>query len=211
MSFSWFRRGDPALPGAARSAGRSELDRLRAEVAERDEDKKIALEALRVLKPGVEPKILCGLILDACQGSFGISTFYLALVEYSQDRLTFPFYSEGGKARNITPRVFSRFGGLTTRVLAERGPLYFPEKRLQDDAGAVYTDAERITGLIPESWYGLPLGVGPGWPEPPFGVLSFQSFSPEAFSRSRREVFDMLGAALALALRTDPARPLRFE
>ena len=192
----------------ARLGAPPELLRLRAEVRERDEGRRLALDLLRTLKPGLEPRVLAESIRNGCESALGLATFYLALVDYGRDRLFFPLYCEGGKARTIAARVFSEFGGLTTRVLTEKTALYFPEKRLQDDAGAAYTDAERITGLIPETWYGVPLGVGPGWPARPFGVLSFQAFAKDAFSPVRREVMDAVGAALALALKTDPGRPL---
>ena len=211
MAFAWHKRHDAVPPKADGSAAPSELERLRAEVRERDEDRRLALEVLRILKPGLEPKILAESIRSACEGPLGLATYYMALVDHGRDQLSFPLYCEGGKARVVAPRVFSEFGGLTTRVLVEKQPLYFPEKRLQDDAGVAYTDAERITGLIPETWFGLPLGAGPGWPDLPFGVLSFQAFPKDAFSPARREIMGAIGAALALALKTDPGRILSLD
>ena len=206
---SWFKRRGAPPPSPAEPPGApSEFDLMRAEVRERDEDRRLVLQILKTLKPGLEPRAMAESIRSGCESALGLATFYLALVDYEQDRLSFPLYCEGGKARTVAVRVFSEFGGLTTRVLTERQPLYFPEKRMQDVAGAAYTDAERITGLIPETWYGIPLGVGSGWPGRPFGVLSFQAFPKDAFSPSRRGVMDALATALALAIKTDPARAL---
>ncbi|HTL98221.1 MAG TPA: hypothetical protein VL181_05395 [Holophagaceae bacterium] len=210
MGFDWFKRRDAVLPDRERPGEPSQIERLRAEVRERDQDRRLALEVLGILKPSLEPRVLAESIRNACEGPLGLATFYMAIVDYGRDQLSFPLYCEGGKARMVAPRVFSEFGGLTTRVLVEKRSLYFAEKSLQDDAGAAYTDAERITGLIPESWYGLPLGAGPGWPGRPFGVLSFQAFAKDAFSPARREIMDAIGAALALALKTDPERTLRL-
>ena len=206
MALDWFKRRGSPSPEGAPAAEPSEFDRIRGEVRERDEDRRLVLEILKTLKPGLEPRAMAESIRSGCESVLGLATFYLALVDYERDRLSFPLYCEGGKARTVAVRVFSEFGGLTTRVLTERTPLYFAEKGQQDEAGAAYTDAERITGLIPETWYGIPLGVGPGWPDPPFGVLSFQAFAKDAFSPSRREIMDGLAVALALALKTDPAR-----
>ena len=211
MALAWFKRQEAAPPGAERPAEPSEIERLRAVVRERDEDRRLALEVLGILNPGIEPRVVAESIRNTCEGRLGLATYYLALVDYERDQLAFPLYCEGGKARSVAVRVFSEFGGLTTRVLVEKRPLYFPEKRMQDEAGAAYTEAERITGLIPETWYGLPLGVGPGWPGRPFGVLSFQAFPKDAFSPARREIMDAIGAALALALKTDPGRALRLD
>ncbi len=208
MFFGWFKRPERALMAPASPQAPSELARLEAALKERDADRNLTLEILATLKPGLEPKALAESIRSRCEACMGLATFYLALVDYEHDTLDFPLYCEGGKARIVATRVFSEFGGLTTRVLRTKEPLYFPELRLQEEAGVAFTDAERITGLIPESWYGVPLGVGAGWPERPFGVLSFQSFPKDAFSASRREVMETVGAALALALKTDPGRPL---
>ena len=216
MAFGWFKRQEPAPPaGQAQGPGLSGaydgLDRFRAEARERDEDRRLSLEILRHLKPGREPKAMAEDLMNVCIGPFGLSTFYLALVDYETDRLTFPLYHEGGKLRVVAARVYSKFSGLTTRILQERRAFYFPTKELQEEAGVAYTDAERMTGLIPESWFGLPLGAGPGWPGPPFGVLSFQAFAPEAFSPARREIMDAFGAALALAVKADPSKRLSLD
>lgn len=211
MIFGWFKRQAPPPPQLPGEATLSELAALEAMLRERDEDRRLTLEILDTLKPGLEPRAMAESIRSGCESALGLATFYLALVDYEQDKLDFPLYCEGGKARVVATRVFSDFGGLTTRVLLGRQPLYYPNLHLQKEAGAAFTEAERITGLIPESWFGIPLGVGPGWPDRPFGVLSFQSFPKDAFSPSRREIMATLGAALALAIRADPARRLRVE
>lgn len=217
MAFGWFKRQEPprdaAAPQAPRVSGAHSgmfegLDRLRAEARERDDDRRLALAVLRLLKPGREPKALAEALMGACQEPFGLATFYLAMVDYEADRLTFPLYLEGGKSRVVAPRVFSQFNGLTTRILQERRAFYFPTKASQEEAGVSYTDAERMTGLIPETWFGVPLGAGPGWPDPPFGVLSFQAFPQDAFSPTRQEIMAAFGMALALALKADPAKKL---
>ena len=220
MAFGWFKRQAPP-PSAAPAGGPSgaysgahsgaytNLDRLRAEVKQRDEDRRLTLEILRLLKPGRAPKAMAEEIMDACRGPFGLTTFYLALVDYDADRLTFPLYYEGGKSRVVAPRVYSQFNGLTRRILMEGRSAYFPTKALQEEAGVSYTEAERLTGLIPESWFGVPLGAGPGWPDRPFGALSFQSFTQDAFPPARRQIMEALGGALALALKADPSKRLR--
>ncbi|MBS1766120.1 MAG: hypothetical protein JST05_01765 [Acidobacteria bacterium] len=219
MGFGWFKRSEaaghasvPREPRASgpHSAAREGADRLRAEAQERDEDRRLALEILRGFQPGLDLKALAESLLNACREPFELATFYLALVDHEADRLTFPLYLEGGKRRVVAPRSFSQFSGLTTRIIQERRAFYFPTKALQEEAGVAYTDAERMTGLIPESWFGVPLGVGPGWPDPPFGVLAFQAFAQDAFSPARREIMTAFGAALALAARTDPARKLNL-
>ncbi|HJW08231.1 MAG TPA: GAF domain-containing protein [Holophagaceae bacterium] len=187
------------------------LEALRAQIRERDEDRSLLLEATRRLKPGGDPKAAAETLFELCRGPFELCTYYLALVDYGRDRMTFPFYFEGGKHRNSRPAVYSEHRGLTGRALESREALYYLSKETQEAHGVVYSEAERITGLIPQTWYGVPLGIGEGWEELPFGLVSFQSFQKDAFSETRRALMDALGAALALALKSDPAKALVFS
>ncbi|HJU84559.1 MAG TPA: hypothetical protein VJ600_10140 [Holophagaceae bacterium] len=182
------------------------LEQLRAQVRERDEDRSLLLETLKALKPGQDPKVMGENLFELCRRPFDLCTYYLALVDYRKDLMSFPFYFEGGKPRNSRPATYSTHGGLTVEAMTNRRPLYFLTQESQEEHGVVYSEAERITGLIPQTWYGVPLGIGPGWEERPFGLVSFQSFQKDAFSESRRALMDALGAALALALKTDRDR-----
>jgi hypothetical protein len=63
-------------------------------------------------------------------------------------------------------------------------------------AGSLLTAAEQATGLIPHSWYGVPLG----WGSRPDGLVSFQSFQTDAFSEGRRRVMNALVAVLSTCM-----------
>lgn len=219
MALGWFKRQEPTKAtepmgnsgpaSGGHSGAHGFLDILHEEVRQRDEDRRLFLEILQRLKPGLAPKAMAEDILGACREPFGLTTFYLAMVDYDTDRLTFPVYLEGGKLRVVAPRAASQFSGLTTRILSEGHSYYFPTKALQEEAGVSYTDAERMTGLIPESWFGVPLGAGPGWPGHCFGALSFQSFPQDAFPPARRQIMEALGGAFSLALKADPSKRLK--
>ncbi|HJW08230.1 MAG TPA: hypothetical protein VJ483_01275 [Holophagaceae bacterium] len=181
------------------------LEALRAQVRERDEDRRLLLDASRILKPGAGPKALGQALFDLCHQPFDLYTFYVALADYESDLLSFPYYYEGGKARNLSPDRLSTFNGLTTKAMAAKESRYYASLEDQTAVGVVFTEAERITGLIPQSWYGVPLACGPGWADRACGLVSFQSFEKGAFSESRRDIMDALGALLSLALKAEPA------
>ena len=182
------------------------LESLRAQIRERDEDRGLLLETMRVLRPGQDPRQAAEALFELCRGPFDLCTYYLALVDHERDRMSFPFYFEGGKHRNARPTVYSQHLGLTGRAIMSREPLYYISKETQEAHGVVYSEAERITGLIPQTWYGVPLGIGGGWDDLPFGLVSFQSYPLDAFSESRRALMDAMGAALTLALKVEPGK-----
>jgi hypothetical protein len=117
----------------------------------------------------------------------------VALADWEQDQLSFLYYHEGGKTRRHPSRRLSDRAGQSDHVLSEGKVLYTRTMAEGQAAGALRTAAELTTGLIPNSWYGIPLGWGPR----PSGLLNFQSFEPDAFSNSRRRVMDALAALLS--------------
>jgi hypothetical protein len=215
MGFLGFGGGDAGTMGgamrvetmeAAAQAETERLEALRNRVRELDEERRLLLDATRTLKPGLGPKVLGQTLLDLCLGPLDLYTFYIAIADYAADQLSFPYYFEGGKARTLIPERMSTFDGLTTKTMAAGESRYFPTLDAQTEVGVVFTEAERITGLIPQAWYGVPLGVGPGWTGPAFGLVSFQCFQPDAFGESRRDLMDALGCVVAFALKAAPPR-----
>ena len=173
-----------------------------------DEDRALLLGALRAVQPGMSPETLAAALFALCFRPLGLAAFYLALMDWERDALHFPFFHEGGRARPRPARSLSGSPGLTGKTLELGRPLYLKTLEAGQAHGLVLTDVERDSGLVPQSWYGVPLGADPAWGTRPFGVLSFQSFQKDAFTESRLRLMDALGEILAFALKADPARPL---
>jgi hypothetical protein len=166
------------------------LDSTQELVGHLDEDRDLLLGALERMRPGAEPRVLAEVLLDVCFKPLGLACFYLAVADWDQDQLRFVLYHEGGRARNHPPRRLSDRVGLSERVLSGRRSVYIRTLEEGHAAGSLLTAAEQATGLIPHSWYGVPLG----WGSRPVGLVSFQSFQTDAFSDSRRRVMDALAA-----------------
>jgi hypothetical protein len=161
-----------------------------------DADRNLLLGALERMRPGQEPLALAQVLLDICFRPLGLACFFVALADWEQDQLDFLLYHEGGRARNHPPRRLTDRAGLSDRVLSGSGPVYIRTLEEGQAAGSLLTAAEQATGLIPQSWYGVPMG----WGARPSGLVSFQSFQADAFSESRRRVMDALAAQLSTCL-----------
>jgi len=167
-----------------------------------DEDRDLLLGGLERLHPGAEPLDLAGTLLDLCFRPFTLACFYVALADWEGDQLRFVLYHEGGRVRNHPSRRLSERAGLSESVLLGGQPIYIRTLEEGQAAGSLLTAAEQATGLIPHSWYGVPLGHG----QLPFGLVSFQSFQADAFSDSRRRIMDALAALLATCLAVPAGR-----
>jgi hypothetical protein len=180
----------------------TQLEALQELIRHLDGDRLLLLRAAEELRPGMEPKALGEALLDICFKPLGLASLYLALVDWEADTIVFPIYHEGGRLRNQPVRPFLAQGGLTGKAMMAGTPLYIRTLEEARNAGAIFSEAERVSGLVPQSWYGVPLGVGPGWKGPSFGLVSYQSFHQEAFPDSRRRLMDAMAAILALAIKT---------
>lgn len=169
------------------------LEDTRELVRHLDQERDLLLGVLERMRPGESDQALAQILFDVSFKPLGLACFYVAVADWDQDQLRFVLYHEGGRARNHPSRRLSDRAGLSERVLAGRRPVYIRTMEEGHAAGSLLTAAEQATGLIPHSWYGVPLGWGPR----PSGLVSFQSFQTDAFSEGRRRVMDALAALMS--------------
>ena len=162
-----------------------------------DQEKSLLLMALERLRPGMDHRVLAETLLELVFKPLNLASFYVAIADYPADMLHWVIYHEGGRARNTPSRSMTDEGGLTAKAILAHKPLYIRTLEEAKAEGAQFSEAERISGLVPQSWYGIPLG----WGERPFGLVSFQSFQPDAFSMETRRLMDALANLLAMAMR----------
>ncbi len=192
--------GRLAQAQAERSQFLARLDETQELVRHLDEERDLLLEALTLMRPGLGARELGEALMGICFKPLGLACFYVAEADWGQDQLRFILYHEGGRFRNHPSRRLSSRAGLSERVLSDRRPLYIRTMEEGQASGSLLTAAEQATGLIPHSWYGVPLG----WGSHPWGLLSFQSFQTDAFTERRRRVMDGLGALLSTCLDQAP-------
>lgn len=176
---------------------RGEVQELRELVGHLDSERDLLLSGVERLKPGMRPPALAEVMHSLVFRPFDLASFYLALVDWPNDQLEFPFYHEGGRARQHPSRRLSELPGLTGKAIRSGKPLYTRTIEEAQAGGAVFTEAEKGSGLIPSSWYGVPLGD----PHRPLGLVSFQSFQADAFPEPRRRILDAFATLLAAALK----------
>ncbi len=155
----------------------------------------LLIETARGLRPGMSPAELGETLLDACIRPFNLTTYLMALMDWGQDRLSFPCYWEAGSRRRTHPsRSLSESPGLLGKVLASGLPLHCRTFDEQAAGGVVLSRVEADSGVVPQTWYGVPLSAG----ERPFGAVSFQSYLPDVFSDGSLRAMDALGSMLAI-------------
>lgn len=174
---------------------RQEMTDIQELVRHQDEDLALLLGASSGFRLGMDPAELSKRLLELCFRPMDLASFYVAAVNFSEDQLRFILYHEGGRLRNHPPRRFSTQPGLTGKAIQGGRPLYVRSMEEAEVLGAIFTEAEKLSGLIPSSWYGIPFSGNPN----EFGLVSFQSFQRDAFPEGRRKIMDALVTLFALA------------
>lgn len=198
---------DPRRPAADLARCQAQVRDLELLLRQSEAQAGLMLQVLDALRPGMSPQDLGEALLDACIRPFNLTTYLVALMDWEADRLSFPCYWEAGsRRRSRTSRSLSESPGLLGKVLGSGRPLHCGTFDEQVAGGVVLSRVEAESGVVPQSWYGVPLAAGPR----PFGVVSFQSYLPDVFSEGMRRTMDGLGALLAVhlayALRAAPDR-----
>ena len=175
---------------------KNRLEETQELVRHLDQDRDLLLGTVERLRPGLSPRELGEALMEVCFKPLGLACFYLALADWDRDQLEFVLYHEGGRVRQHLSRRLSERAGLSERVLSGGRAIYIRTMEEGQASGSLLTAAEQATGLIPHSWYGVPLGRSGR----PVGLVSFQSFQTDAFSESRRRVMDALAALMSTCL-----------
>lgn len=161
-----------------------------------DADRELLLRAVERIRPGLGRLELAETLLELTFRPLELCSFYVATMDWAKLQLVWVAYHEGGRLRHPGPRDYTTEGGLTGKAIAARAPLYIRTLEEAKAQGAVFSEAEKVSGLVPQSWYGIPLTTGGR----PFGLVAFQSFQPDTFSEGRLRVFDALAALLSRAM-----------
>jgi len=161
-----------------------------------EQDRALLLEALARLRRGMAPGELGEALREICFRPLGLATLFLAQADWDQNQVHSRYVFEAGALRQYPSRPLRVGGGITGQaILAARASYY---RTLEDitAAGAIFSEAELSSGLVPQSGYFVPLGAAPQ----PWGLVGFQSFHPDAYGPRQLQLMDGLAAALTLCL-----------
>ncbi len=175
------------------------LKEAEATLADIELENRLLFEAARILKPGMGLQAAGTALLDLIREPLEIATFYVAAVDWERDLIDYPVFLEGGRLRRHPMEIYSKNKGITG-VAIERGePLYVRALDPEGIAlGAILSRAEAATGLIPQSWLGIPLAHAEGGEARPFGLVAFQVFPEDGFGPRRRELLERMARLLCL-------------
>lgn len=178
---------------------RATLKEAEATLSEIELENRLLFEAARILKPGMGLQAAGTALLDLVREPLEIATYFIATVDWERDLIDYPVFLEGGRLRRHPLEVYSKSKGITGLAIEQRTPLYVRALDPEGIAlGAILSRAEAATGLIPQSWFGIPLARPDFEDGRPFGLVAFQVFPEDGFGPRRQELLERMARLLSL-------------
>jgi diguanylate cyclase (GGDEF)-like protein len=143
---------------------------------------------------GLDMETVLRTLLEQCKLVAPVDCFYVSLYEESNELITIPFYYEDGQYSTGASRDIQQNPGLIGEVIRSRQTLY-----LEDTFESQYPTPTHILhseGRETRSYIGLPLILR----DKVIGVLSIQSYKPDAYTQSQIQIMEMIAIQAAIAI-----------
>jgi diguanylate cyclase (GGDEF)-like protein/PAS domain S-box-containing protein len=143
---------------------------------------------------GLDMEHVLQTLLQKTREVLSVEVFYVAILDPETGIVQHPLAYDKGEFIQIPSRNVRETPGLSGYVINTRQTLYIPDMASPEGSASVqifYTDGER-----PRSYVGVPLILG----DRVVGVISMQSYRPNAYSRDQIRLLETIGTQAAVAI-----------
>ena len=142
---------------------------------------------------GLDMQTVLRTLLEQCQQIAEVDCFYVSLYDQVNELVTVPYYFENGQHSSGVSRDIQQNPGLTGAVIQSRKTLYLPDLDIDNPTPTrILRPGVRET----HSYIGLPLILR----DKVIGVLSIQSYQPNAYTQPQIQIIEMIAIQAAIAV-----------
>jgi GAF domain-containing protein/CheY-like chemotaxis protein len=168
-----------------------ETKRLLAETDERAAELAVINEIGSALAEQLDFQAIVDLVGARLREILDAGDMFIALVDASRTRISFPYLVQGGERRRQTTEL--EVGeGLTSRVLEAKRPLRFGSL----DEQMPFNPAFSPEVDVHESWLGVPIMAG----DKAIGVVNVSSHQPDAYTEADERLVATVASSMGVAL-----------
>jgi diguanylate cyclase (GGDEF)-like protein/PAS domain S-box-containing protein len=143
---------------------------------------------------GLDMETVLRTLLEQCQHIAPVDCFYVSLYDQENELVTIAYYYENGEHSSGISRDVQQNPGLTGVVIQTRKMLYLP-----DTFNTEYPPPTRVLrsgNTYARSYIGIPLILR----DKVIGVLSIQSYKPNAYTPHQLRIMEMIAIQAAIAI-----------
>ncbi|MBE3046834.1 diguanylate cyclase [Candidatus Bathyarchaeota archaeon] len=179
---------------ATQAAGAIENARLFEEVRLRAEEMTALFDIGITVTSGLDMEQVLRTLLEKCRQVLPVEAFYIAILDPDTSLIHHPLAYDMGEYPQIPTRDIRRNPGLSGHVINNRQTLYIPDITSPD---AITTfQIFRTSGTPTRAYVGVPMIVG----DRVVGVISMQSYQPNAYDPGQIRLLETIATQAAVAI-----------
>jgi PAS domain S-box-containing protein len=143
---------------------------------------------------GLDMDHILGTLLEKCQQILPVEAFYVAYYDPDTELIHHPLFYDQGIYKNLPPHNIHEQPGISGQIIQSRETIYIPdtfEKGIQEKYKLIHTGGEST-----RSYVGVPMVVG----ERVVGVISMQSYTPNAYATADIRLLETIATQAAVAI-----------
>ena len=179
---------------ATQIAGTIENARLFEEVRQQAEEMTALFDIGITITSGLDMEQVLRTLLEKCRQVLPVEGFYIAILDPDTSFIHHPLAFDTGEYLQIPTRDIRKNPGLSGQVINTRHTLYIPDF-LAPNANTTM-QIFRTTGTSPRAYVGVPMIVG----ERVVGVISMQSYKPNAYDPDQIRLLETIATQAAVAI-----------
>lgn len=179
---------------AAQAAVAIENARLFEEVRHRAEEMTALFDIGITVTSGLNMEQILKALLEKCRQVLSVDAFYVAILDSESGLIHHPLAYDLGEYPQIPTRNMQDSPGLSGHIINTRQTIYIPDMLLPE---AIKTyQIFRTSGTPTRSYVGVPMIVG----ERAVGVISIQSYQPNAYTFEHIRLLETIATQAAVAI-----------
>jgi diguanylate cyclase (GGDEF)-like protein/PAS domain S-box-containing protein len=179
---------------ATQAAGAIENARLFEEVRLRAEEMTALFDIGITITSGLDMEQVLKALLEKCRQVLPVEAFYLAILDPDTGLVHHPLSYDMGEYLQIPSRDIHQNPGLSGQVINSRQTLYIPDIT-SSDVSTTY-QVFRTSGRPTRAYVGVPMIVG----DRIVGVISMQSYQPNAYDPAQIRLLETIATQAAVAI-----------
>ncbi len=168
--------------------------RLLEETQQRAEQMAALFDIGLAITSGLNRDNILKRLLEKCQKVLPFEVFYVAIYDPDTEIIYHPLFYDNGEFRDVPPRRIREQPGLSGHIVQTRQTIYLPDA-LAEEATQRYP-VIHTEGPMARSYVGVPMTIG----DRALGVISMQSYHPDAYTPAQIRLLETIATQTAIAI-----------
>jgi diguanylate cyclase (GGDEF)-like protein len=169
--------------------------RLFEEAQRRAEQMTALLDIGLTVTSGLDMELILHSMLERCKGVLPIEVFYIAIFDPDTGLIDQRLFYDRGEFRSFAPHSIRQMPGLSGHIIRTRQTLHVPDT-FSSDFRDRFPEPFRTGETPTRSYVGVPMVVG----DRAVGIISMQSYQPNAYSVSQIRLLETIATQAAGAV-----------